>query len=277
MKKQYRKTFTAAACALAIAAAPVSSNAAGIPTIDISAIVEMLVQELNQLDQLEQLNSQSLQQLIDYRLTLQNLQQLPGDIRAQVQQAVLGQLQNVVSDFGVSKLNEVVTLNPNSSNFYTSADETIRDTMGDAPMSADEFEQNLQAMGINKSDASFLRNSANLDRNQYRRVLDDMRQVALNRQNSQRRAQVANNISQQMANLGDNNTVGAIQLLSAQNSLKYAQDEDLLKTQNSILKNMQEQQARLLAERAAEQRKELARVQKVLQDDGVAYKGTGRP
>ena len=136
-------------------------------------------------------------------------------------------------------------------------------SIGNVPRSAARTDADLSALGLKPGqDTSFGRDNYH-DRQQYDRVMDDMRQVALTRQNSEQRAQQANQIAREMERLPDNNTVGAIQLLSAQNTLTYAQNEDLIKSQAAVLKNQQEAQLRLLVEKEELRKRELERLQKV--------------
>lgn len=229
---------------------------------DASSLRESIIHELNQLEQIALGNAYSLQQLKDYRLQLQNLQQLPGTIRSQVQTRLEHQLLNNIKDFGKSVMNKQATQNPNSASYYTNAEDITAMTIGNVPRPSASTAAEMSSLGMQTDNSQFVRSSQK-DRIHYERVADDLRQVALTRQNSEDRAVQANSIANQMTNLSDNNTVGAIQLLSAQNSLAYAQQEDIAKNQAAILKNQQEQQLRELAEREAGRAQELERLRKV--------------
>lgn len=229
---------------------------------DGASLTQAIVNEMNQLEQIALGNVYNLQQLKDYRLQLQNLQQLPGTIRNQVRDRLEHQLLNNIRDFGRSVINKQNTQNPNSSTYYSNAEDITALTIGNVPRPSSSTAADLTSLGMSTENSAMLRGSQK-DRMQYERVSDDLRQVALTRQNSEDRATQANSIANDMANLSDNNTVGALQILSAQNSLAYAQQEDLSKNQAAILKNQQELQLRELAEREADRTYELERLRKV--------------
>lgn len=241
------------------------SSSAQIPVTDLINRAEMLIQELNQLDQLDEMYKQTLQQLIDYKLQLQNLQKLGGPVRANVQTNVKNQLANNVNDFGISNLNGIPKMDSAAGTFYTNADALLNKQIGQTQGSEAEVRNDMQSVGLDSSKTNSMATDARINKEKYDRVLDDMRQVALTRKNSEERAKQANEITAKMAELDDNNTVGAIQLLAAQNSLAYAQTEDLIKNQAAILKNSQEQQARQTIEDNKVRQKELDRLKKLKQ------------
>lgn len=249
------------------------AKAQGIPTYDNMANIRLILTGITELDQLAQQTTQTIQQLTDYRLQLQNLQSLPGTVRSQVQSHLVGQLQNTVGDYGASNLNGLARINPSATTYYDQAGILINNEIGVTPVDTNALNQQLQQVGIDPANSAVGKNNT-VTRNQYLRTLDDMRQVALSRQNSQNRAVVANNIATQMTNLPANNTVGAIQLLGAQNSLTYAQQEELLKTLSLQLKNMQEQQLREISEDAENRAREMKRLKK-LQADPLGTQSNG--
>lgn len=257
-----QRAIAGAAAGLAIA---LSSPAAFAQwtVFDPANLTEAIVQEINQLDQLAMQNTDAIQQLTNYKLQLQNLQQLPGSVRGDVKDRLQKQLLGNVKDFGRSLLNKNATNNPNSASYYVQAEDIINVGIGDVPRTTASTDTELSSLGMTTGrDSSFGRDNSR-DRMQYDRVMDDMRQVALTRQNADDRAVQANQVTGEMAKLSDNNTVGAIQLLSAQNTLAYAQNEDLLKTQSAMLKNQQEAQMRLLVEKEEYRKRELARLAKI--------------
>lgn len=225
--------------------------------------VENLIHSINQLDQLAVLNAQQLQQLQDYRLQLLNLQKLGGNLRQGVQTNVGQQLLGNVNDYGRSLRNQTSTRNPNSSSYYIQAEDIVSTSIGDVPRTTAATDVDLGSVGLGRGQQSGIGRAAFQDRQQYDRVMDDVRQGAITRQNSETRAVQANALAGQMATLGDNNTVGAIQLLSAQNSLAYAQQEDLIKNQAALLKDSQERQLRELVEKEAFRKRELERLSKL--------------
>jgi hypothetical protein len=225
--------------------------------------MENLVHSINQLDQLAVLNAQQLQQLQDYRLQLLNLQKLGGTLRQGVQSNLGQQLTGNVNDYGRSLLNKTATRDPNSSSYYMQAEDIVSTSIGDVPRTTAATDVDLGNVGLGRGQQSGMGREAYQDRQQYDRVMDDVRQGAITRKNSETRAVQANAMANQMANLGDNNTVGAIQLLSAQNSLAYAQQEDLIKNQAALLKDAQERQLRSLVEKEAYRKRELERLSRL--------------
>lgn len=256
--------FNAARIAISLAAVLSVSNASAQLTVwDPGNYYEAVIQELNQLDQIAIQNAQQLQQLTDYRLQLQNLQQLSGSLRGDVKQRLAQQLLGNVQDFGRSLLNKTSTKDPNSGSYYVQAEDIISTGIGSVPRSTAATDVDLGAVGLGTGQQSEIGRDAYKDRQQYDRVMDDVRQVAMMRKNSEERATQANAVANEMARLPDNNTVGAIQLLSAQNSLAYAQQEDLLKNQAAALKEAQERQLRVLVEKEELRKRELDRLAKV--------------
>lgn len=232
--------------------------------IDPAVLGQAILEEINQLEHIVLTNGMSIQQLKDFRLQLQNLQKLEGSLRNDVKNQLKQQLLNNVRDYGRSMLNHATTLDPNSSTYYTNADDIVRTSIGDVPRTTTATDADLANLGLATGQGSSIGASAYRDRQQYERVMDDMRQVAQTRSNSENRAVQANAISEKMSKLDDNNTVGAIQLLAAQNALVYGQNEDAVKTQAAVLKNNQEEQLRALTEREALRKRELARLSKAL-------------
>lgn len=234
-------------------AATNSAFAQGVPVYDYAAIVEALNQELNQLNQLKQ-------QLVDYKLNLENLKKLDGTIRNEIQGNVQNQLKNNVSDFGISDLNTIPTTSSDAGVFYSQAESVLKRNVGNLPYTEGALIGEMTSAGMDAGEENGMFQTGKVDRKKYERVLDDMRQVALTRKNAENRALQANNITAEMANLDSNNTVGAIQLLAAQNALLYAQNEDAIKNQAAILKTAQEAQARELIEAQASREKEIKRL-----------------
>ncbi|WP_395398722.1 hypothetical protein ACHMW6_00170 (plasmid) [Pseudoduganella sp. UC29_106] len=239
-----RLKMTALSISLAFA---VGSANAGLPVFDYANLAEAILQELNQIEQLGQLNMQTLQQLKDYRLQLQNLQQLKGQVRDEVKQRLQQQLLSNVRDYGRSLMSKSVTADPNAGSYYRLSDDIVSTSIGGVPRSAAETKSNALRVGLSQDSAMTL--EASRDRMQYDRVQDNMRQVALTRANAERRAEQANAVTKEMSQLKENNTVGALHVLAAQNSIAYAQGEDSIKTQTTLLQNMEEQRTRLLTER----------------------------
>jgi hypothetical protein len=219
---------------------------------------ENMLQQINQLDQLRELVGANKQQLIDYKLQLDNLKRLPGALRSEVKTRLRKQLEKNIKDYGKSLLNKTSTQDPESDSYYVLADDIVGKSIGEMPKEDTYLQSDLRAVGLSESASIAKKNQ--IDRMHYERVTDDMRQVAVMRKNAEYRSAQANAIAEQMADLPDNNTVGAIQLLSAQNALSYAQNEDLLRSQGALLRNAQEQQLRQLNEAEAARRRELDRL-----------------
>lgn len=258
--KTPRHCFAATALCLALAAPVAHAQWA---VIDGANLGQAILDEYNQLEQIGLQYKDELQQLENYKLQIKNLQKLGGTMRADVRDRLERQLLNNIKDYGRSLINKSAMVDANSDSYYVVTEEIVNASIGNVPRSAARTDADLSALGLKPGqDTSFGRDNYH-DRQQYDRVMDDMRQVALTRQNSEQRAQQANQIAREMERLPDNNTVGAIQLLSAQNTLTYAQNEDLIKSQAAVLKNQQEAQLRLLVEKEELRKRELERLQKV--------------
>lgn len=252
--------FAASAMCLVLAAPAAHAQWA---VIDGPNLAQALLDEYNQLEQIGLSNKDALQQLENYKLEIKNLQKLDGPVRGDVRKRLEKQLLNNIKDYGRSLLNKSATVDANSDSYYVTTEEIVNTGIGNVPRSTARTDADLSALGLKPGQETAIGRDNYRDRHQYDRVLDDMRQVALTRQNAEQRAQQANQIAREMERLPDNNTVGAIQLLSAQNTLTYAQNEDLIKTQSALLKNQQETQVRLLVEKEEWRQRELRRLQKV--------------
>ncbi|RZI40356.1 hypothetical protein EGT07_23730 [Herbaspirillum sp. HC18] len=262
---KFRKTAVFAGLSLASMGAivPQSAHASGIPVVDVAAIAQLIVDQISQNLQYGEQAAQTLQMYTDYALQLQNLAALPGAVRDQVENNLKTQIANNIADFGVSYLNGATTLDPNSPAYYANLEGMYKLGMNEVPRTTTSLDVDLAAVGLGTGTATAMGQSAYTDRVQWERVMDDMRQVALTRKNAEQRSVQAKNIAVEMKNLPANNTVGAMQLLAGQQTLNYAQNEDLLKNQAALLKNDQEQQARFLAEREELRKRELTRLNKV--------------
>lgn len=230
--------------------------------IDPAVLGKAIMQEINQLEQIAISSGMNLQQLKDYRLQLQNLQMMEKTLRNDVKNQLKLQLLNNIRDYGRSNLNRTSTLDPNSNSYYVNAESVVKTSIGNVPRTTAATDADLSNLGMATGQNTAIGMSSYRDRQQYDRVMDDMRQVALTRSNAESRSTQANAINTKMASLEDNNTVGAIQLLAAQNALTYAQNEDSIKTQAALLKNTQEEQLRALADREATRKRELDRLAK---------------
>ena len=228
----------------------------GAPVIDAASIIEQLVQQLNQLNQLRQ-------QYIEYKLQIQNLEKLDENLRRNVLIYIQSQLRNNINDYGISELNGLPKLSSSVNTFYGNAETILTNNIGRVPATRQQTIEAMNGIGLDVNNPDGLLQGATIDRKKYERILDDMRQVSLTRSNAESRSTQANEITAKMASLDSNNTVGAIQLLAAQNSLSYAQMEDLIKNQAALIKNMQEEQARLLIENQKSRDKELKRIKKM--------------
>lgn len=233
---------------------------AQIPVTDAASISQQIIDYANQGLQYAKQIEQYKQMLQDYMLQLQNLQQLPGAIRQQIETQLIGQLVNTVGDFGVAYLNNLPKLSPEMSSFYANAETVLKNSYGQTPGTLPALNATLASLGLTGSMSSPTFKSNYTDRMRYERLLDDIRQVALTRNNAEKRATEARGIAAQMKTLPDNNTVGAIQLLAAQNSLSYGQMEDLIKSQSQTLKVIQQQESQQLANQENLRQLELARV-----------------
>lgn len=259
-RKPKLRALSAFALCLALTAPTAQAQWA---VLDTPNLAQAILEELNQLEQITLQNADAVQQLQHYKLQLQNLQKLGGTLRADVRERLERQLINNVRDYGRSLLNKSATIDANSDSYYVVNEEIVNAGIGNVPRTTIRTDADLTALGLKPGQETSIGRDNYRDRQQYERVMDDMRQVALTRQNAEQRAQHANQIAQQMERLPDNNTVGAIQLLSAQNTLTYAQNEDLIKTQAAVLKDQQEAQLRLLVEKEELRTRELQRLQKL--------------
>lgn len=255
-----RSLGTVLALSAVVCAPPASAQWA---VIDPANLVESILQEINQLEQIAGDRAAAVQQLREYKLELENLKQLPGNLRNEVKDELRRQLLSNVRDYGRSVLNKMNTQDPNSGSYYVVAEDIVSTGIGNVPRTTASTDVDLINLGIAPGQNSGIGRDVAVDRQHYDRVMDDMRQVAVTRKNSEYRETKANHIAQGMANLKDNNTVGALQLMSAQNSLTYAQNEDLVKVQAAILKNEQENQLRQLVAKEQARKQELSRLQKL--------------
>lgn len=220
---------------------------AQIPVTDAGSIAQQIVDYANQGLQYGELLNQYNQMLTNYALELQNLAALPGTVRSQVQTRLLGQLNSNLQDFGISYQGGDILFNPNSPNYYQQLEQFLKNIHGDVPRQMTTVNADLAAMGMPTNGTNPVWQGAYTNRMKYEGMLDNLRANALMRNNAANRANEANNIASQMANLPANNTVGAIQLLAAQNSLSYAQQEEVLKQQAIANRLLQQQQVEILA------------------------------
>ncbi|WKB50507.1 hypothetical protein [Eleftheria terrae] len=235
---------------------------AQIPTTDILTNTQLTIDYGNQMNQYAELVDQYTQQLEDYQLQLQNLQQLPGTIRAQVRNRFSHQLTSTHQDYGLSYLNQYIRLNPAAGSYYPQLESMLKTALTVVPRTMNALNLDMEALDLPQDLSNPVWKRAYTDRIQYERLLDDHRALALQRQNAQERAQEAAAITSQMQALPDNNTVGAIQLLAAQNSLTYMQNEELLKANALLAKPIQQKEAEILANREARRQLELERVKR---------------
>lgn len=265
-----RRTIVATVMVGAVGLAQPAS-AAGIPVIDITAILQLIAEQITSNDQLLQEIQQTSQMLTDYSLQLQNLQQLPGTLRADIQNRLATQLTSNLGDFGASLLESITTSDPNPATFYTAVETTLKAALGETPRAISALNIDLTALGITPAPGVPMYDAQIKDRVQYERILDGYRNAALVRKNAADRATQAVGIANQMAGLPDNNTVGAIQLLGAQQSLGYAQNEELLKMQALLLKTMQESKAQQLAESELFRQAQITRLKGAQADNYNGY------
>lgn len=255
---------SAVAAVMAVSGTMYTPPAQAFPVFDITNFLQALLDELTQLDMLYEQELAHLQQLREYRLQLENLKQLPGSIRNEIKDNLKRQLLNNVQDYGRSLLNKTATQNPNAGSYYVVAEDILALAMDrDVPRTLAKTTLDLVRLGMKPGKDSGLGRDSHVDRMHFDRIMDDLRQIALSRHNAENRGEQANVIAKRMAEMSDNNTVGAIQLLSAQNSLSYAQNEDLIKAQAAMMKAQQENEVRLLVEKEAARKHELNRLAKI--------------
>jgi len=250
-------SITTAAC-IALACAPAAN--AQIPVTDIALNVQQVLayaeQGLQYASELEQYANMVEQ----YELQLTNLTKLPGTIRTEIQTGLQTQLVNNLNDFGVSYLGQLPQLAADTATFYANAEALYKTAYSSTPRTMDVATSTMSAVGLPTDMSSPMYKGAYQDRMTWEKLLDAMRQSAVTRQNAQNRSTQANSITAQMQALPDNNTVGAIQLLAGQQSLAYAQNEDLLKTTSQTLRVLQEKDAQTLSEADALRQHELDRL-----------------
>lgn len=264
--KSFKRSSLASAVAavLALSSLTHTPQVQALPVFDAANLFEAIIQELNQLEQIAADEIAYIQQLKEYRLQLEALKQLPGNIRNDVKDHLKRQLLKNVRDYGKSIMNKTSTQSSDSSTYYVVAEDIVSAGMdSEAPRSLAKTSMDLVRLGMKPGKESGMGRDTHVDRMHFDRILDDLRQVAIARENSENRGQQANEIARQMAAMPDNNTVGAIQLLSAQNALAYAQNEDLIKAQTTLMKSQQEAEIRLLVEKEAARKRELARLTKI--------------
>lgn len=220
---------------------------AQIPVTDAGSIAQQIVDYANQGLQYSELLSQYNQMLTNYALEIQNLAALPGTIRSQVQTRLLSQLNSNLQDFGVSYQGGDILFNPNSANYYQQLEAFLKNIHGEVPRQMTTVNTDLAALGLPTNSTNPIWQGAYTNRMKYEGMLDNLRANALMRNNAANRSNEANNIATQMSNLPANNTVGAIQLLAAQNSLSYAQQEEVLKQQAVANRMLQQQQVEILS------------------------------
>lgn len=237
---------------------------AQIPVTDAGSIAQQIVDYANQGLQYSELLSQYNQMLTNYALEIQNLAALPGTIRNQVQTRLLSQLNSNLQDFGVSYQGGDILFNPNSANYYQQLEQYLKNIQGDIPRQMTTVNADLAALGLPTNSTNPVWQTAFTNRMKYEGMLDNLRANALMRNNAANRSNEANNIATQMSNLPANNTVGAIQLLAAQNSLSYAQQEEVLKQQAIANRLLQQQQVEILSNEDAALARRLATRSKTL-------------
>lgn len=235
---------------------------AQIPVTDVASISQQIIDYANQGLQYSELLSQYNQMLTNYSLELQNLAALPGTVRNQVQGRLLAQLNSNLQDFGVSYQGGDMLFNPNAANYYTQLEQLLKNVNGEVPRQMTSVNTDLAAMGMPTNSTNPVWQSSFSNRMKYEGMLDNLRANALMRNNSANRSNEANNIATQMANLPANNTVGAIQLLAAQNSLGYAQQEEVLKQQAIANRLLQQQQVEMLTNEDTAQKARLTTLSK---------------
>jgi hypothetical protein len=261
MRKPTPNTLAALLIAAAGATAPTTpSYAQGIPVYDNLSVIQQFVDYVEQGMHYIQLVDQYKQLVKSYELEIQNLQQLPGAIRSQISGVLGTQLTTTLNDMGLSNGSNTLGMNTKSATYYSDLEAKLRTTYGALTSTMATLNASLSALGL-PANATNPTYTANLqDRMKYEQMLDQFRLASQIIQNGRDREGSARNVTSQMASLPDNNTVGAIQLLGAQNALNYAQLEDLLKVQAAQLKASQDQEARILAERDQYRQAELNRL-----------------
>jgi hypothetical protein len=262
MKRKPRpNTLAAWIIAAAGATAPTTpSYAQGIPVYDNLSVIQQFVDYVEQGMHYIQLLDQYKQLVKSYALEIQNLQQLPGAIRSQISGVLSTQLTTTLNDMGLSNGGNTLGMNTKSATYYSDLEAKLRTTYGALTSTMATLNASLSALGL-PANATNPTYTANLqDRMKYEQMLDQFRLASQIIQNGRDREGSARSVTAQMASLPDNNTVGAIQLLGAQNALNYAQLEDLLKVQAAQLKAAQDQEARVLAERDQYRQAELNRL-----------------
>jgi hypothetical protein len=235
---------------------------AQIPVTDAISIGQQIIDYANQGLQYAELLDQYNQQLTDYSLELQNLAALPGTVRNQVSSRFNLQSASNLTDFGVSYGGSSMLLSPNTSTFYNQAETLLTNINGNVPQPITSLNTTLASLGLPTNNTNPVWQSGFSDRMKYEGLLDDYRANSLMRENASNRANEAKNVTAEMANLPANNTVGAIQLLAAQNALSYAQAEEVLKQQAIANRLTQQQQIDILSSRDAARTEKLKALQK---------------
>lgn len=263
MISKIKKTIIASACAMTVTFAPLNAaNASGIPVVDVASIAQQIIDYAEQILMYLKQVDQYQQQLTDYALELQNLAALGGTIRNDIKTTFTNQLVKVTSDFGASVGFQDLNMNPDQANYYAILENKLIAAHGNVTRTTAAMNAALAALGVPSvaNDPLYATNIA--DRKKHALVMDSIRLAHQTVNNAQKRAGVANGISDAMKNLPSNNTVGAIQVLGAQNALTYSQMEDLLKVQAANLKLAQDEEARALANRELIRTNQLNSIQK---------------
>lgn len=266
MKKLLPTRLTRMARVLAMTAAAGATLAfssaanAQIPVTDIALNVQQVLAYAEQLLQYAGELEQYANMVEQYELQLTNLTKLPGTIRTEIQSGLEAQLVSNLNDFGVSYLGQLPQLAADTSTFYANAETLYKNAYSSTPRTMATATSTMSAVGLPTDMSSPMYKGAYQDRMTWEKLLDNMRQSAVMRQNAQNRSTQANSITSQMQALPDNNTVGALQLIAGQASLAYAQNEDLLKTTSQTLRVLQEKDAQTLSEADVLRQHELDRL-----------------
>jgi conjugal transfer/entry exclusion protein len=263
MISKLKKSVLSTACAVALAVVPVRFvNATGIPVVDALSNAQQLIDYAEQLLMYAKQVDQYQQQLTDYALEIQNLQALGGTIRGDIKTTVTNQLVKVTTDFGASAGFQDLNMNPDQANYYANLENKLTAAYGNVTRTTAAMNTALAALGVPSvtNDPLYAANIA--DRKKHALVMDSIRLAHQTINNAQKRSGVANGISEAMKNMPSNNTVGAIQVLGAQNALTYSQIEDLLKVNAANLKLAQDEEARALANRELIRTNQLNAIQK---------------
>ena len=198
-----------------------------------------------------------------YKTMLENLKALPTALRSQAE-SEMGRMTGVnINDWGLNWQNYHVSYDPDDSAYRNNLEAYLNSAFSYNSMPRDSsaiYNDLLQVPAMFSGNT--LRN-AQIDRNQYEALMDSMRQIAIQRKNSQQRQGIVKQAASELTNLPEKSELRAMQLNGLLNSLTYQQLDDLNKGLSQQMLNDQRTAAVRLAEREAARRRSLNEAKKM--------------